>query len=946
MKYLSVDPLVVQYLRTTSPFEPITAAFFFDFKASKESLANSQLGLLQSLLWQLLKRKPSDIDMIYPKYKEKERHRSEVRWSRQDLEPVLLAVLKGPESPNVCLFIDALDEFDGKDTELGTFLNGLAQSAARNLRLCIASRPSFLHPFKTYQRIHIEEHTRADIETFTHAQLKPLFEDDNRSEYLSARSEHNEAYTHTRLIDRDNKCNPRSALVEPDSYRQLAHDVAEKSQGVFLWVRLVTEELLQGWSLGNNLAHLRAQLHCLPEDMLKLYQRILNNMEACQREDVNHVAFLVAHAADPFRLPELQYVMNSLESARHKSNQDLRNIIRICGLFEIQLNRVHPSHETASAFYRKMSTSTNWHEYLLRTSILCLCEISDYLLPLTWDYIDETLRLLQLGSDENLGSIDNVTCRTSTMVELFEILKKHTFLEYSIRHWLYHARLAEITSRNSQHDLLKVLGIRNRLQFWRVLAEAVQCRHEYRGEYAAASHRGFVEMFMKSVRGRFDFNLVADKDDLSFMHRGVDIACMDDSYVRIPYGSEGGTLQDQGFGIELSMTRIYMDNDLDLSLYQMMGLKTQHGQLEFPSGGITEILRNLRALKQPGETLSEKHILEEAMSYPKEELIKVFLNNDDDLSMEQDKLLHKCIWNFEDFLLSTGGDSLSRLVLGYIAKSPHIAAWSCSVYDHLIRYKISGVTGPLIKHFERHAVEAEGIYSVGFRSHVLKAENILAGYSFSRDTSLEFGLIDGCDGEIWELPSNIGELDVNKRFDLLPYGEVLSGKFTEVRNCEVFSTESRCGCQPLEHALRQLNLFHSASPEKVGYWAHSKDMSMAHLCAGYPKFMRNIARFLIDRGAQCNATIRKLAATDVEIRDMVSKLSDNEEEISNGLGTDYKRCYVFDFERSERGFDSGEESYASEDRDEEADWETKNREVDQGSGNGDNDCLPNNETTD
>ncbi len=153
--------------------------------------------------------------------------------------------------------------------------------------------------------------------------------------------------------------------------------------------------------------------------MLRLYQRILDNMEACQREDVNHVAFLVAYAADPLRLQELQYVMNSLEGARHISTQDLRNTIRRCGLFEIKLNRVHPSHETATAFYRNMSTSTNWHEYLLKTSVLCLCEVSDCMLPLTWDYIDEKLRLLDLGSLEVWGGFGDVTCRKSTMVEIF-----------------------------------------------------------------------------------------------------------------------------------------------------------------------------------------------------------------------------------------------------------------------------------------------------------------------------------------------------------------------------------------------------------------------------------------------------------------------------------------------------------------------------------------------
>ncbi len=858
----------------------------------------------------------------------------------------MVAVLKGPESPNICLFIDALDEFDGKDVELGTLLNGLAQSPTRNMRLCIASRPSFLHPIKTYQRIHIEEHTSTDIETLTNTQLKPLLEADNKFDRLSAQRENNEADTHTRLSNRNSEREPCFTLAEPDSYGQLAHDVAEKSQGVFLWVRLVTEELLQGWSLGNNLAHLRAQLHCLPEDMLRLYHRILDNMEACQREDVNPVAFLVAHAADPLRLQELQYVMNSLEGARHISTQDLRNTIRRYGLFEIKLNRVHPSHETASAFYRNMSTSTNWHEYLLKTSVLCLCKVNDCMLPLTWDYIDEKLRLLDLGSLEVWGGFGDVTCRKSTMVEIFEILKKHTFLEYAIRHWFHHARLAEITSRTSQHELLKALGIRNRLHFWRVLTQALQCRHSYLYQYAKAYQQGFAENFKKGARCRFDLNLVVDKDDTSFLHRRVDLDNIEELRVRIPYGSEGATLEDQECGIELSMMRIYMDNDLDLSLHQMMGLKTQHGQLEFPTGGITEILRNLRALKQPGEWLSEKHILGEAMSYNKKELVEVFPLNDDDLSMEQRELLDECICNFSKISTSTGGDSLSRLVLGYIAKTPHVAALSCNVYDHLVRYKNSGVTGSLLKHVERHAEEAEAFYSVGFKSHVLKTENILAGYSFLRDTSLEFGLIDGCDGEIWELPSNIGELDVNKRFDLLPNGEVLDEKEVEVRNCQVFKSRFRCSCQPLEHALRQLNRFYSASPKDIEYWAHSKHMSVAHLCAGYPKLMRNTARYLVDRGAECNATIRKLAATDEDIRGMVSKISDDDEGTGYGLRNDYKRCYVFDIERSDSGSYSGEESSAFEDGDDDEGCETENGEVDQGSDNGDHDCPHTNETTD
>ena len=61
-------------------------------------------------------------------------------------------------------------------------------------------------------------------------------------------------------------------------------------------VRVVTEELLREWSLDNNLAHLRALLDRLPEDMLELYPRILDNMEPCQRDIANRIASLVVHA--------------------------------------------------------------------------------------------------------------------------------------------------------------------------------------------------------------------------------------------------------------------------------------------------------------------------------------------------------------------------------------------------------------------------------------------------------------------------------------------------------------------------------------------------------------------------------------------------------------------------------------------------------------------------
>jgi len=150
MKYLSVDSRVIQHSKIPFTLQSCYNNLLLPFKTSKGSLANSLLGLLQSLLWQLIKQEASNIYSVYAKYDEKKQYRCGVHWSRQELEPVLLAVLKRSDNTKVCLFIDALDEFKGKDVELRTFLDGFSRFCSQNIRICIATRASFVYPSKTF----------------------------------------------------------------------------------------------------------------------------------------------------------------------------------------------------------------------------------------------------------------------------------------------------------------------------------------------------------------------------------------------------------------------------------------------------------------------------------------------------------------------------------------------------------------------------------------------------------------------------------------------------------------------------------------------------------------------------------------------------------------------------------------------------------------------------
>jgi hypothetical protein len=59
---------------------------------------------------------------------------------------------------------------------------------------------------------------------------------------------------------------------------QLASDIVEKAEGVFLWVKLVVRLLIEGLENGDNLDELETRLTALPSDLKALYERMFGKM--------------------------------------------------------------------------------------------------------------------------------------------------------------------------------------------------------------------------------------------------------------------------------------------------------------------------------------------------------------------------------------------------------------------------------------------------------------------------------------------------------------------------------------------------------------------------------------------------------------------------------------------------------------------------------------------
>jgi hypothetical protein len=266
----------------------VIAGFFFHDRGSM--IAKSVDGLLLEVLYQILFQRKDLIPFIYPMYYHRIQTRSLSRdaasisdWRPDDVEEALLAIASQTKvNVNLCLFIDALDEHAGNHRELLRILNSLVDlknNAYFHLRLCLASRPEnvFRDAFLRCPGFAIHDFTVDDIRQFTIGNMQ-----------LAATRE----------------------LTPEDFVRlnELTEDIIQRAQGVFLWVRLVVQELVEGLCEGDSIKELQEILATIPTELVEMYERALSrprrtSLQKSKYRDEAYVMFqLVIHARSPFRV--------------------------------------------------------------------------------------------------------------------------------------------------------------------------------------------------------------------------------------------------------------------------------------------------------------------------------------------------------------------------------------------------------------------------------------------------------------------------------------------------------------------------------------------------------------------------------------------------------------------------------------------------------------------
>lgn len=234
-------------------------AYFFHLRG-KSLVQKSLRGMLMELIYQVLDNYPRFFELIQSIFLNLKRMKQ--NWDIQSLSQAVLHLPKLPPTVMGCrdritLFIDALDENHNRDDNvtllsifddlIATYRGVRGKPNAPVLKICLASRPwpIFQKRLGNNPRVPsfaIHDFTMQDIEQYTTKHIVEAF-------------------------------GGRQTSVS-----QLSTDVASRAKGVFIWVRIVVDNLSQEIIDGTPIESLQRILHKYPEELDDMYKFTLRRI--------------------------------------------------------------------------------------------------------------------------------------------------------------------------------------------------------------------------------------------------------------------------------------------------------------------------------------------------------------------------------------------------------------------------------------------------------------------------------------------------------------------------------------------------------------------------------------------------------------------------------------------------------------------------------------------
>ena len=241
-----------------------------------------------------------------------------------------------------CLFIliDGLDEFHGQHDELSNAIIALSQ--LQNIKICVSSRPwnvfkeYFAELFSDQRCLVMQDLTKQDI-----------------AQYVRNRLEENRVFL--QMLQRDDRCS------------QLALEITEKADGVFLWVFLVINELLKSLLNHDDYSTLLRRIRGIPPGLEPYFKYMFDNLDQFYKFETAQIlraavvstyelpllALSVIFSTEPMAVQLLSHEKPGLQEVDIGNFEDIleRRMVGCCGdLLETKDRRINFLHRTVRDF--------------------------------------------------------------------------------------------------------------------------------------------------------------------------------------------------------------------------------------------------------------------------------------------------------------------------------------------------------------------------------------------------------------------------------------------------------------------------------------------------------------------------------------------------------------------------------------------------------------------
>jgi len=338
------------------------ASFFYSRRDGDRHA--SHYSMLRSLLYDILSQCESFFPLLQQDYRQYQDLRPERDgWPCFSLKKALLSLGNHRRVERLYLIIDALDESDSKDRrDIVQLL--LKLCSTKSVKIFVTSRPVVeLSSYFTgsHHVIRMQDENEPDIRHFVDSFIPGI----GFSE---------------------------SALSQVRKY------ILENAQGVFLWVRLVKDNLYSYTEVGCTMSEIFNFLRSLPRELEGLYEPIVQGLERNDKDvaDTRKMLQFVLFARRPLTVSELQHALaipndpdaklkHSIESFEDNQIVGIEKRIIHCGgnLIEIKghggITSVQLMHQTVREFFLRPGVSTaaprlsmSENDAHLRIAIACI----------------------------------------------------------------------------------------------------------------------------------------------------------------------------------------------------------------------------------------------------------------------------------------------------------------------------------------------------------------------------------------------------------------------------------------------------------------------------------------------------------------------------------------------------------------------------------------------